>query len=221
MNVHGRLTLWGRESRQQGRRVQKSRHLFGELSSAIYWGIALLSIVAKGPSVLRALQGMSLSMLVAMTPLGVAAEEGKRVRTAGDVNLEGRVVYSTCAIGAPETAQLISWQEGRITSTEWTDAKLFDIRLSECTSTVSQNVSVRFSGVEQEDTDGVGRSNEVEEGAWNWSDGRVVIQVAHDPTLLRFVNGPVFRFHSKFKFLVPMSSESPVSVPVYFLVAYP
>lgn len=112
---------------------------------------------------LRALQGMSLSILVAMTPLGVAAE-GPASTNCRDVNLEGRVVYSTCAIGAPETAQLISWQEGRITSTEWTDAKLFDIRLSECTSAVSQNVSVRFSGVEDEGTDDVGRANEVEEG---------------------------------------------------------
>jgi type 1 fimbria pilin len=221
MNAHGRLTVWGRESRQQGRRVQKSRHLFGELGSAIYWGIALLSIVAKGTSVLRALQGVLLSMLVATTPLGAVAEGGQRVRIAGDVYLEGHVVYATCAISAPETAQLISWQEGRITFTEWTDGKLFDIRLSECTSTVSQNVSVRFSGVEQDGTDDVGRSNEVEEGAWNWSDGRVVIQVAHDPTLLRFVDGPVFRFRSKFRFLVPMSSGAPVSVPVYFLVAYP
>ncbi|MNP49203.1 hypothetical protein D3C76_1433750 [compost metagenome] len=63
--------------------------------------------------------------------------------------------------------------------------------------------------------------SEDEDEAWDWSDGRVVIRVANAPTLFHSVNGPVFRFQSKFKFLVPMSSESPISVPIYFLVAYP
>lgn len=110
--------------------------------------------------------------------IGCRGRGGQRVLTAGDMNLEGRVVYSTCAIGAPETARLISVK--RAYHVHRVDRCQVDIRLSECTSAVSQNVSVRFSGVEDEGTDDVGISNEIEEGAWNWSDGQVVIQVAHD-----------------------------------------
>lgn len=154
--------------------------------------------------------------------LGAAADEGRKVRTDGDINLEGRVVYSTCAVGAPEVNQLIPWQEGRATSAEWIDAKLFEIRLSECLPLVSQNVNARFSGVEGDDESRfIDSLTENDEETWDWSDGRVVIRVDNEPTLLHFVNGPVFRFQSKFKFLVPMSSEAPISVPVYFLVAYP
>lgn len=154
--------------------------------------------------------------------LGAAADEGRKVRTAGDINLEGRVVYSSCAVGAPEVAQPISWQEGRAMSAEWTDAKLFDIRLSECISSVSQHVTANFISVEEnEGSRFVVNPSKDEDEAWDWSDGRVVIRVANAPTLFHSVNGPVFRFQSKFKFLVPMSSESPISVPIYFLVAYP
>ncbi|MNJ54479.1 hypothetical protein D3C77_499190 [compost metagenome] len=170
----------------------------------------------------RVLQGTLLSILVVMPSFGAVADERQKVHTAGDINLEGRIVYSSCAVGAPEVAELISWQEGRVISAEWTDAKLFDIRLSECVSSVSQQVSASFSGVEEGDGSRfIGSLAKDEEDAWDWSDGRVVIRVANAPTLVHSVNGPVFRFQSKFKFLVPMSSESLISVPVYFLVAYP
>lgn len=170
------------------------------------------------------LQGTLLSVLAAIASLGVVAGEPKKVRGAGDINLQGRVVYSTCAIGAPDVTELVSWQEGHVVSTEWTERKLFDIRLSECTSSVSQHVSARFNGIEEDDMERfTGRSNADKKDVevWNWSDGRVAIRVDDAPELLYFKNGPVFRFESKFKFLVPMSSESHISVPIYFLVDYP
>lgn len=150
--------------------------------------------------------------------------ENQQVRTSS-VNMEGRIVYSACAVNVPVVDSLPGKGVGR-ESNNWRGGRQFKIHLEDCNPLISRQV-VEHSKFNADE--GASEASDIrlvgwQKGggdAWDWSDGNVVVRVAKMPVSEVTTDEAVINFYSQYKVLKHDGYASPHVIPMYFLINYP